>query len=63
MRREIFGEEHELFRAQFRRFAEKEIAPKVAGWNEAGRSDRETWRPTRPRNTAAPAAISCTRRS
>ena len=23
MRRECFGEEHELFRAQFRRFAEK----------------------------------------
>jgi acyl-CoA dehydrogenase len=44
MRREIFGEEHELFRAQFRRFAEKEIAPKVAGWNAAGMTDRETWR-------------------
>src|SRR3990172_2183557 len=44
MRREIFGEEHELFRAQFRRFAEREIAPKVAGWNAAGMTDRETWR-------------------
>ena len=44
MRREIFGEEHELFRAQFRRFAEAEIAPKVAGWNAAGMTDRETWR-------------------
>ena len=44
MRREIFSEEHELFRAQFRRFAEREIAPKVAGWNAAGMTDRETWR-------------------
>ena len=44
MRREIFGEEHELFRAQFRRFAEREIAPKIAGWNAAGMTDRETWR-------------------
>jgi len=44
MQREIFSEEHELFRAEFRRFAEAEIAPKVAGWNEAGLTDRETWR-------------------
>jgi acyl-CoA dehydrogenase len=44
MRREIFDEEHELFRAQFRRFAEAEIAPKIAGWNAAGMTDRETWR-------------------
>ena len=43
-RREIFDEEHELFRAQFRRFAEAEIAPKVEKWNREGRSDRETWR-------------------
>jgi len=44
MQREIFSEEHELFRAEFRRFAAAEIAPKVAGWNEAGLTDRETWR-------------------
>jgi acyl-CoA dehydrogenase len=44
MRREVFGEDHELYRAQFRRFAEKEIAPKVAAWNAAGMPDRETWR-------------------
>jgi acyl-CoA dehydrogenase len=44
MRRDVFDEEHELFRDQFRRFAEAEIAPKVAGWNAEGRSDRETWR-------------------
>ena len=44
MKRDIFTAEHELFRAQFRRFADKEIAPKVAIWNERGMSDRETWR-------------------
>ncbi len=44
MRRELFSEEHELFRDQVRRFCELEIAPKVPGWNAAGRSDRETWR-------------------
>ncbi len=43
MRRDVFGEEHELFRQQFRRFAEKEIEPKVAGWNRNGITDRETW--------------------
>ena len=43
MRREIFTEEHELFRQQFRRFAEKEIEPKVATWNARGMSDRDTW--------------------
>jgi acyl-CoA dehydrogenase len=44
MRREIFSEEHDLFRAQVRRFVENEIEPKVAQWNRAGISDRESWR-------------------
>jgi acyl-CoA dehydrogenase len=44
MKRDIFTPEHDLFRDQFRRFAEKEIAPKVAQWNERGMSDRATWR-------------------
>ena len=43
MRRDVFGEEHELFRRQFRRFAESELAPKVAQWNSDGVTDRETW--------------------
>ena len=43
MRRDIFGEEHEMFRAQFRRFAEREIEPKIARWNTDGITDRETW--------------------
>jgi acyl-CoA dehydrogenase len=44
MKRDLFAEEHELFRQQFRRFAEREIEPKVATWNARGMSDRETWR-------------------
>jgi acyl-CoA dehydrogenase len=44
MRRDIFDDEHDVFREQFRRFAEKEIAPKIASWNEAGCPDRGTWR-------------------
>jgi len=44
MRRDIFSEDHDLFRSQVRRFVEKEVAPKVADWNARGMSDRETWR-------------------
>ncbi len=44
MQREIFSEEHDLLREQFRRFAQKEIEPKVAEWNAKRTSDRETWR-------------------
>ncbi|HSJ98504.1 MAG TPA: acyl-CoA dehydrogenase family protein [Myxococcota bacterium] len=44
MQRDVFGEEHELFREQFRRFAQKEIEPKIAEWNQRGMPDRETWR-------------------
>ena len=44
MKRDIFDEEHELFRSEFRRFAEAEIAPKVPEWDRGGISDRESWR-------------------
>ncbi len=44
MRRDIFSEEHEIFRAQFRRFAEREIAPRVEEWNAQGGSDPKVWR-------------------
>ena len=44
MRRDIFTEDHELFRAQFRRFADKEIEPRLAEWNRRGITDRATWR-------------------
>ena len=44
MRREIFSEEHEMFRAQVRRFAETELVPKIPQWSRDGMSDRESWR-------------------
>lgn len=43
MQRDIFSEEHDLFREQFKRFAAAEIVPKIAGWNARGMSDRESW--------------------
>jgi acyl-CoA dehydrogenase len=43
MRRDVFTEEHEMFRAQVRRFAEREIEPRVERWNRDGITDRETW--------------------
>ena len=44
MRRDIFTEEHELFRTQVRRLIETEIVPKIPDWNRDGMSDRESWR-------------------
>jgi acyl-CoA dehydrogenase len=44
MRRDLFGEDHELFREQVRRFVREEVEPRIAGWSERGMSDRETWR-------------------
>ena len=44
MRRDVFTEEHDLFREQFRKFAAKEIEPKIAKWNHDGITDRETWK-------------------
>ena len=44
MRRDIFSDEHELFRREFRRFAEAEIVPHLEEWNEKGISDRAAWR-------------------
>ncbi|HZP46871.1 MAG TPA: acyl-CoA dehydrogenase family protein [Candidatus Binataceae bacterium] len=44
MRRDIFSEEHEMFRTQVRRLIEHEIEPKIPQWNRDGMSDRESWR-------------------
>ncbi len=44
MKRDIFTKEHELFREQFRRFAEREIVPKIPEWNQRGMTDKETWK-------------------
>jgi acyl-CoA dehydrogenase len=42
--RTIFSEEHELFRTQVRRFAERELVPHHHGWEESGVVPREAWR-------------------
>jgi acyl-CoA dehydrogenase len=42
--RELFSDEHEHFRREFRRFAEAEIAPQLEKWNRQGRSDPAAWR-------------------
>ena len=44
MRRDIFSDEHDHFRAEFRRFAEAEIAPHLDEWNARGLSDKAAWR-------------------
>ena len=44
MRREIFGEDHDAFRDQFRRFVAAEIEPHVLDWNSAGITPRSIWK-------------------
>jgi acyl-CoA dehydrogenase len=44
MDRNIFREEHEIFRRSFRQFVEREVVPNQERWREAGSVDRETWR-------------------
>ncbi|HEX5529349.1 MAG TPA: acyl-CoA dehydrogenase family protein [Methylomirabilota bacterium] len=40
----IFTDDHELLRRTVRAFVEKEVAPHVDAWEEAGRLPRELWR-------------------
>jgi alkylation response protein AidB-like acyl-CoA dehydrogenase len=42
--RTLYTPEHESFRDSFRRFAEKEIAPFHAAWEDQGYVDRDVWR-------------------
>jgi acyl-CoA dehydrogenase len=39
----VFAEQHEMFRASVRVFLEKEIAPHVEAWEDAGRLPRWIW--------------------
>lgn len=41
--RTVFTPEHEMFRDQFRRFVEREIAPHHRDWERAGIVPREVW--------------------
>lgn len=43
MERNIFTDEHEMFRESVRRFIQKEIAPYHEQWEEAGLVPRELW--------------------
>ncbi len=42
--RPIFEEEHKVFRENFRRFCQEEVAPKTEKWLEQGIVDREIWK-------------------
>lgn len=44
MKRNLFSEEHELFRRNVREFFEREVVPHQERWREAGIVDREAWR-------------------
>ena len=52
--RTLFGEEHEAFRDQVRRFCEREIAPHYRDWERAGLTPLEFWR------RAGEAGVLCT---
>ena len=41
--RNVFREDHEMFRSSVRRFLERECVPRQAEWDKAGQVDRETW--------------------
>lgn len=41
--RDVFSEEHELFRASVRRFVEKELVPYHGAWEAAHQVSREAW--------------------
>ena len=44
MRANLFSDEHEMLRKSVRAFVEKEVAPEVAAWEDAGRIPRALWR-------------------
>ncbi|MBN9562074.1 MAG: acyl-CoA dehydrogenase family protein [Alphaproteobacteria bacterium] len=41
--RELFGEEHEIFRHTVRRFVEQEVSPHHAAWEDSGVVPRSAW--------------------
>jgi len=44
IKRNIYSEDHELFRAAVRKFVEQELVPHHESWEETGKVDREAWR-------------------
>jgi acyl-CoA dehydrogenase len=43
MRRDLFTEEHDIFRDAFRKFLDKEVTPHIEEWEERGIVPREAW--------------------
>jgi alkylation response protein AidB-like acyl-CoA dehydrogenase len=43
MKREVFNNEHEMFRRAVRQFVEKEVLPYHEAWEEAGQVPRDIW--------------------
>jgi acyl-CoA dehydrogenase len=44
MKRELYDEDHEIYRRSVREFLEREAVPKQEQWREDGSVDRATWR-------------------
>ena len=44
MQRNLFTDEHDMFRTAFRSFLDREVVPRVEEWEAAGIVDREVWR-------------------
>ncbi|PRQ06769.1 acyl-CoA dehydrogenase family protein [Enhygromyxa salina] len=44
MKRELFDEDHEIYRQSVREFMRREVVPKQEQWMADGSVDRETWR-------------------
>jgi acyl-CoA dehydrogenase len=44
VKRELFDEEHEIYRQTVREFIKREVVPKQEQWRTDGTVDRETWR-------------------
>lgn len=44
MEDQLYTQEHRIFRDSFRKYAEKEIAPNIEAWEQAGFVPREAWK-------------------
>ena len=54
MKREIFTEEHDIFRDAFKKFLEQEVVPHQEEWLEAGIVTRDIWKKTGEQGFIAP---------
>jgi acyl-CoA dehydrogenase len=54
MKREVYTEEHDIFRDAFRKFLEKEVVPHQEEWLQAGIVTRDIWKKTGEQGFVAP---------